>query len=117
MAIPASEFVKLNAPQKLDPIKGVKKLPLEEYFTSGHRTCQGCESALVMKMMVKAASHVLALPDLDGLYGFAEHGEVSLLVRRARTPRWRRKPSANTPRSTTRPPSTAPMTRLRRTGR
>jgi pyruvate ferredoxin oxidoreductase beta subunit len=41
--------------QKLDPFKGVKKLPLEEYFTSGHRTCQGCESALVMKMMVKAA--------------------------------------------------------------
>ena len=24
--------------------------PLEEYFTSGHRTCQGCESALVMKL-------------------------------------------------------------------
>ena len=39
----------------LDPIKGVKKLPLDEYFTSGHRTCQGCESALVMKMMAKAA--------------------------------------------------------------
>ncbi len=55
MAIPTNEFVNLNAPQKLDLIKGVKKLPLEEYFTSGHRTCQGCESALVMKMMVKAA--------------------------------------------------------------
>ena len=41
--------------QKLNPIKGVKKLPLEEFFTSGHRTCQGCESALVMKMMAKAA--------------------------------------------------------------
>ena len=40
---------------KLDPFKGVKKLPLEEFFTSGHRTCQGCESALVMKMMAKAA--------------------------------------------------------------
>src|SRR5271155_3374727 len=39
----------------LDPIKGVKKLPLDEYFTSGHRTCQGCESALVMKLMAKAA--------------------------------------------------------------
>jgi tRNA(His) 5'-end guanylyltransferase len=33
------------------------------------------------KMMVKVASHVLTLPDVDGLYGFAEHGEVSLLVR------------------------------------
>src|SRR5947208_6958959 len=41
--------------QKLDHIKGVKKLPLEEFFTSGHRTCEGCESALVMKMMAKAA--------------------------------------------------------------
>src|SRR6202047_3356416 len=40
---------------QLDPIKGVKKLPLDEYFTSGHRTYQGCESALVMKMMAKAA--------------------------------------------------------------
>src|SRR2546430_4006308 len=41
--------------QQLDPFKGVKKVPLEEYFTSGHRTCQGCESALIMKLMVKAA--------------------------------------------------------------
>jgi pyruvate ferredoxin oxidoreductase beta subunit len=39
----------------LDPIKGLKKMPLEEFFTSGHRTCQGCESALVMKLMAKAA--------------------------------------------------------------
>ena len=45
MATPQNELVNLNVPQKLDPIKGVKKLPLEEYFTSGHRTCQGCESA------------------------------------------------------------------------
>ncbi len=55
MATPSNELVNINRPQKLDPIKGVKRLPLEEYFTSGHRTCQGCESALVMKMMVKAA--------------------------------------------------------------
>src|SRR3989442_2500177 len=41
--------------QQLEAFKGVKKVPLEEYFTSGHRTCQGCESALVMKLMVKAA--------------------------------------------------------------
>src|SRR6266705_1238706 len=44
-----------NATQILEPFRGVKKVTLEEYFTSGHRTCQGCESALVMKMMVKAA--------------------------------------------------------------
>ena len=50
-----AEVVRVLETQKLDPFKGVKKLPLEEYFTSGHRTCQGCESALVMKMMVKAA--------------------------------------------------------------
>ena len=50
-----SSFVELDPTQRLDPFKGVKKIPLEEYFTSGHRTCQGCESALVMKTMVKAA--------------------------------------------------------------
>src|SRR6202048_2105259 len=44
-----------NATQILEPFKGVKKVTIEEYFTSGHRTCQGCESALVMKLMVKAA--------------------------------------------------------------
>jgi pyruvate ferredoxin oxidoreductase beta subunit len=43
------------ATQVLDPFKGVKKVPHEEYFTSGHRTCQGCESAQVMKLMAKAA--------------------------------------------------------------
>ena len=41
--------------QDLEPWKGIKKVAREEYFTSGHRTCQGCESALVMKLMVKAA--------------------------------------------------------------
>jgi pyruvate ferredoxin oxidoreductase beta subunit len=39
----------------LDQIKTVRDTPIEEYFTSGHRTCQGCESALIMKLMVKAA--------------------------------------------------------------
>src|ERR1700675_4186594 len=50
-----AELVSLHSTQHLDPFKGVKKLPIQEYFTSGHRTCQGCESALVMKLMVKAA--------------------------------------------------------------
>src|SRR5437763_8543827 len=50
-----AELTHLRGTQKLDAFKGVKKLPLEEFFTSGHRTCQGCESALVMKMMAKAA--------------------------------------------------------------
>src|SRR5919106_763745 len=47
-------FVEL-LPQILEPFKGVKNVALGEYFTSGHRTCQGCESALVMKLMAKAA--------------------------------------------------------------
>src|SRR3974390_3454451 len=48
-------YTQIDPTQQLDPLKGVKKLPLEEFFTSGHRTCQGCESSLVMKMMAKAA--------------------------------------------------------------
>ncbi|MBI5629028.1 MAG: pyruvate synthase, partial [Candidatus Rokubacteria bacterium] len=44
-----------NATQVLQDFKGVKKVSVEEYFTSGHRTCQGCESALVMRLMIKAA--------------------------------------------------------------
>src|SRR5512138_1498010 len=44
-----------NATQVLEPFRGIKKVSLEEYFSSGHRTCQGCESALVMKLMVKAS--------------------------------------------------------------
>ena len=44
-----------NATQVLEAFRGIKKVTIEEYFTSGHRTCQGCESALIMKLMVKAA--------------------------------------------------------------
>src|SRR5260370_3135334 len=47
--------VQIDPRQQWEASKAVKKLPLEEYFTSGHRTCQGCESALLMKMMVKVA--------------------------------------------------------------
>ena len=42
------------ATQVLDPWKGPKTVPAEEFFTSGHRTCQGCESAQLMKLMAKA---------------------------------------------------------------
>jgi pyruvate ferredoxin oxidoreductase beta subunit len=38
-----------------DKIKGMRGTPLEEMYTSGHRTCQGCESALVMRDFAKAA--------------------------------------------------------------
>ena len=50
-----ASIIQIDPTQKLDPFKSVKKIPTHEFFTSGHRTCQGCESALVMKMMVKAA--------------------------------------------------------------
>jgi len=36
-------------------IKGVHQVPHEEFYTSGHRTCQGCEAALTMRDFVKAA--------------------------------------------------------------
>ena len=45
----------MTTTQQLVPLRGVKQSPIEELFTSGHRTCQGCESALVMKLMIKAA--------------------------------------------------------------
>ena len=38
-----------------DKIKGVRQVPLEEFYTSGHRTCQGCEAALTMRGFAKAA--------------------------------------------------------------
>ena len=38
-----------------EQITTVHKTPLEEFYTSGHRTCQGCESAMVMKEFSKAA--------------------------------------------------------------
>lgn len=41
--------------QELPQVRGVKNIPLQEGFTSGHRTCQGCESALTMRLMIKAA--------------------------------------------------------------
>jgi pyruvate ferredoxin oxidoreductase beta subunit len=38
-----------------DKIRTVRDTPLEEMYTSGHRTCQGCESAMVMRHFSKAA--------------------------------------------------------------
>ena len=43
-----STFVDEKPTQELEAFKGVKKVPHEEYYTSGHRTCQGCESAQIM---------------------------------------------------------------------
>src|SRR6266513_911999 len=38
-----------------EKVKGVHKIPLEELYTSGHRTCQGCESATTMRGFIKVA--------------------------------------------------------------
>ena len=38
-----------------EQMKKVHDAPLEEFYTSGHRTCQGCESALVMRDFAKAS--------------------------------------------------------------
>src|SRR5207244_2286003 len=51
-----------NATQILEPFRGVKKVTLEEYFTSGHRTCQGCEPALLMKLLLKPAGPRTIVP-------------------------------------------------------
>jgi len=50
-----STLVETKPTQELAPFKGVKKVPYEEYFTSGHRTCEGCESAQFMRLVAKAA--------------------------------------------------------------
>jgi pyruvate ferredoxin oxidoreductase beta subunit len=44
-----------TSPQVLEPWRGVKKVAHEEYYTSGHRTCQGCLSAQGMRLLAKAA--------------------------------------------------------------
>src|SRR6266852_7056507 len=69
-----------NATQILEPFKGVKKVTLEEYFTSGHRTCQGCESALVMKLMVKAAGpRTIVLGAISATLTHKEYNSLILL--------------------------------------
>ncbi len=49
MAAPESTLPELAVNRRLTV------LPLQEYYTSGHRTCQGCESALVMRYLAKVA--------------------------------------------------------------
>ena len=48
-------YVDEQPTQILEDFKGVKKVPHNEYYTSGHRTCQGCESAQMMRLLAKAA--------------------------------------------------------------
>ena len=48
-----STLVEEKPTQNLEAFHGVKKVPHEEYYTSGHRTCQACESAQIMKLMAK----------------------------------------------------------------
>src|SRR4051794_41901844 len=52
-----------------DKIKGMRGTPLEEMYSSGHRTCQGCESALVMRDFSKAAGpRTVASGSTDCMY-------------------------------------------------
>jgi pyruvate ferredoxin oxidoreductase beta subunit len=44
-----------TSPQVLDPWTGIRKVAHDEYYVSGHRTCQGCESAQLMRLLAKAA--------------------------------------------------------------
>lgn len=44
-----------TSPQKLEQWGGIRRVANEEYYTSGHRTCQGCESAQMMRLLAKAA--------------------------------------------------------------
>jgi pyruvate ferredoxin oxidoreductase beta subunit len=46
---------KYTSPQVLPPWSGIRRVAREEYYTSGHRTCQGCESAQMMRLLAKAA--------------------------------------------------------------
>src|SRR3972149_1883277 len=55
-----------NATQILEPFRGVKKVTLEEYFTSGHRTCQGCESAPVRKLKAEPINVIAFCGDGGG---------------------------------------------------
>jgi pyruvate ferredoxin oxidoreductase beta subunit len=45
----------IREPIEYDEIKGIHNVPFEEFYTSGHRTCQGCEAALTMRQFIKAA--------------------------------------------------------------
>ncbi|MEL9914565.1 MAG: hypothetical protein QW752_05415 [Thermoplasmata archaeon] len=46
--------------------KGVHTVALEELYTFGHRTCQGCESALVMRDFVKASGPMTVVTGATG---------------------------------------------------
>ncbi len=48
-------FIDPKPTQNLEAFKGVKRIPNEEYYTSGHRTCQACYSAQTMRLVAKAA--------------------------------------------------------------
>nr|WP_188681562.1 thiamine pyrophosphate-dependent enzyme [Thermogymnomonas acidicola] len=49
------ELTKEELERRAKVYRGVHDIDLEEYYTSGHRTCQGCESALVMRSFAKAS--------------------------------------------------------------
>jgi len=50
-----NSFIDPKPTQNLEGFKGVKRIPYNEYYTSGHRTCQACYSAQTMRLLAKAA--------------------------------------------------------------
>ena len=50
-----NSFIDAQPTQNLEAFKGVKRIPHNEYYTSGHRTCQACYSAQTMRLLAKAA--------------------------------------------------------------
>ena len=73
-----------NATQILEPFRGVKRVTIEEYFTSGHRTCQGCESALVMKLIPQERSALTEFAGEAAVIPMKEWNKISRRVLRDR---------------------------------
>ena len=55
-----------------ETIKGVHKIPLEELYTSGHRTCQGCESATTMRGFIKVAGSRTVVTGATGCHATSQ---------------------------------------------
>ena len=68
-----STYIDEKPTQNLEAFKGVKKIPNEEYYTSGHRTCQGCYSAETMRLVAKAAGPRTSRAELHRVHVRSQH--------------------------------------------
>ncbi len=46
--------------------RSIKEVPLEEYFTPGHRACQGCAEAIAVRHVLKAAGRDVIVVNATG---------------------------------------------------